>query len=266
MTFLGAKRSRMVLTEETLREADAANRSLSSVPPTTVERLSARNTDGNQVAENYVDVEAGAASDGVLSGGSLESEGYGRLPSSRTVFSGPVAVAAGPNGNGAAPAILEHDGQNLPQNTPGRHVQGYASEASPVASPRTASFDVVRGEHPSFVLTERSAGSSLVSPRARSMAAAERCAFATQAAEAYRQRTAIPFPALSLTFRNIEYSVPLPKKAEVDPKSVPQEGLHAGKLRLLTGISGVFRPHVLTALMGASGTGVLLRQIHLVDH
>jgi hypothetical protein len=36
---------------------------------------------------------------------------------------------------------------------------------------------------------------------------------------------------------------------------VPSSGPHAGNLRLLKGINGVFRPHVLTALMGASGAG-----------
>lgn len=36
---------------------------------------------------------------------------------------------------------------------------------------------------------------------------------------------------------------------------IPTEGPHAGALRLLKGINGVFRPGVLTALMGASGAG-----------
>ena len=34
-----------------------------------------------------------------------------------------------------------------------------------------------------------------------------------------------------------------------------QEGPHAGQLLLLKGITGSFRPRVLTALMGASGAG-----------
>jgi ABC-type multidrug transport system ATPase subunit len=33
------------------------------------------------------------------------------------------------------------------------------------------------------------------------------------------------------------------------------EGPHAGQLMLLKGITGSFRPKVLTALMGASGAG-----------
>ena len=36
---------------------------------------------------------------------------------------------------------------------------------------------------------------------------------------------------------------------------MPSSGPHAGNLRLLKSINGVFRPHVLTALMGASGAG-----------
>ena len=35
----------------------------------------------------------------------------------------------------------------------------------------------------------------------------------------------------------------------------PSEGPHAGQLLLLKGITGSFRPRVLTALMGASGAG-----------
>lgn len=83
----------------------------------------------------------------------------------------------------------------------------------------------------------------------------ERHSFAQQAAEQYRKRTAIDFPTLVMTFRNVEYSVPLPKDADATPDSVPSSGSHAGQLRLLRGISGVFRPGVLTALMGASGAG-----------
>ena len=58
-----------------------------------------------------------------------------------------------------------------------------------------------------------------------------------------------------LTFRNVEYSVPLPPDTEAGPDEVPQSGPHAGQLRLLQNIDGVFRPFVLTALMGATGSG-----------
>ncbi|GAQ78767.1 pleiotropic drug resistance protein [Klebsormidium nitens] len=56
----------------------------------------------------------------------------------------------------------------------------------------------------------------------------------------------LPFQPLALTFDNMWYSVDMPK------------GIDAGgetKLKLLKGISGSFRPGVLTALMGVSGAG-----------
>lgn len=42
--------------------------------------------------------------------------------------------------------------------------------------------------------------------------------------------------------------------AEVRAAAV-SEGPHAGQLRLLDSIDGAFKPHVLCALMGASGAG-----------
>jgi len=42
------------------------------------------------------------------------------------------------------------------------------------------------------------------------MRASQRISFASQQAEVYQQRTALPFKPATLTFRNVEYSVPLP--------------------------------------------------------
>lgn len=95
---------------------------------------------------------------------------------------------------------------------------------------------------------------SFYSPQ-RFLPASERLSFSSQAADEYRRRTALPFVPLVLTFRNVEYSVPIPKSADIDRAAVPSSGPHAGQLRLLKNIDGVFRPHVLTALMGASGAG-----------
>lgn len=48
--------------------------------------------------------------------------------------------------------------------------------------------------------------------------------------------------------------VPLsPQDADKSRADVPSSSPHAGQLRLLKGIDGVFRPSILTALMGASG-------------
>lgn len=64
----------------------------------------------------------------------------------------------------------------------------------------------------------------------------------------------LSFKRLCLTFKDVRYSVPIPKEDAGAPVYT-QEGPHAGQLMLLKGITGCFRPGVLTALMGASGAG-----------
>ncbi|KAK2076468.1 hypothetical protein QBZ16_000993 [Prototheca wickerhamii] len=68
-------------------------------------------------------------------------------------------------------------------------------------------------------------------------------------------RGALPFRPMAMTFKDIAYSVPVPKGMDISAADVPQEGEHSNALRLLSGINGVFKPGVLTALMGASGAG-----------
>ncbi|KAL4195313.1 hypothetical protein AMTRI_Chr05g72720 [Amborella trichopoda] len=58
----------------------------------------------------------------------------------------------------------------------------------------------------------------------------------------------LPFTPLSLSFDNIRYSVDMPKEMKA-------EGVTQERLELLKGVSGAFRPGVLTALMGVSGAG-----------
>ncbi|KAF7025963.1 hypothetical protein CFC21_038106 [Triticum aestivum] len=58
----------------------------------------------------------------------------------------------------------------------------------------------------------------------------------------------LPFTPLSLTFEDIRYSVDMPEE-------VKAQGVKEDRLELLKGISGSFRPGVLTALMGVSGAG-----------
>uniref|UniRef100_A0A7N2KZZ9 ABC transporter domain-containing protein n=1 Tax=Quercus lobata TaxID=97700 RepID=A0A7N2KZZ9_QUELO len=58
----------------------------------------------------------------------------------------------------------------------------------------------------------------------------------------------LPFTPISLTFKDIRYSVTMPKAIEV-------QGVSQNRLELLKGVSGAFRPGVLTALMGISGAG-----------
>ncbi|XP_042516397.1 pleiotropic drug resistance protein 1-like [Macadamia integrifolia] len=58
----------------------------------------------------------------------------------------------------------------------------------------------------------------------------------------------LPFKPISLTFEEIRYSVDMPKEMKA-------QGITEDRLELLKGVSGAFRPGVLTALMGVSGAG-----------
>ncbi|OQU85489.1 hypothetical protein SORBI_3004G254100 [Sorghum bicolor] len=58
----------------------------------------------------------------------------------------------------------------------------------------------------------------------------------------------LPFIPLSITFLNVRYSVDIPQEMK-------EKGRIGGQIVLLKGVSGAFRPGVLTALMGVSGAG-----------
>ncbi|KAI4316280.1 hypothetical protein L6164_024275 [Bauhinia variegata] len=58
----------------------------------------------------------------------------------------------------------------------------------------------------------------------------------------------LPFQPLALTFDEIRYSVDMPQEMK-------NQGVFEDRLELLKGVSGAFRPGVLTALMGVSGAG-----------
>ncbi|XP_057969768.1 pleiotropic drug resistance protein 1-like [Malania oleifera] len=58
----------------------------------------------------------------------------------------------------------------------------------------------------------------------------------------------LPFAPHSITFDEIRYSVDMPQEMK-------NQGVLEDRLELLKGISGAFRPGVLTALMGVSGAG-----------
>ncbi|KAK9141589.1 hypothetical protein Syun_010989 [Stephania yunnanensis] len=58
----------------------------------------------------------------------------------------------------------------------------------------------------------------------------------------------LPFQPLSITFDQITYSVDMPQEMK-------NQGITEDRLELLKGVSGAFRPGVLTALMGVSGAG-----------
>ncbi|KAL8230374.1 hypothetical protein R6Q57_000152 [Mikania cordata] len=58
----------------------------------------------------------------------------------------------------------------------------------------------------------------------------------------------LPFEPHSITFDDVKYSVDMPQEMK-------DQGLDEDRLLLLKGVSGAFRPGVLTALMGVSGAG-----------
>ncbi|KDP41963.1 hypothetical protein JCGZ_26981 [Jatropha curcas] len=58
----------------------------------------------------------------------------------------------------------------------------------------------------------------------------------------------LPFEPHSITFEDIRYSVDMPQEMK-------NQGVTEDRLELLRGVSGAFRPGVLTALMGVSGAG-----------
>ncbi|KAK1306973.1 Pleiotropic drug resistance protein 3 [Acorus calamus] len=63
-----------------------------------------------------------------------------------------------------------------------------------------------------------------------------------------RRGMVLPFTPYSITFDNIRYSVDMPQEMKA-------QGIDQDRLELLKGVSGSFRPGVLTALMGVSGAG-----------
>ncbi|CAK9185484.1 unnamed protein product, partial [Ilex paraguariensis] len=58
----------------------------------------------------------------------------------------------------------------------------------------------------------------------------------------------LPFEPLYITFDDIKYAVDMPQEMKA-------QGILEDRLELLKGVSGAFRPGVLTALMGVSGAG-----------
>nr|GEV19098.1 pleiotropic drug resistance protein 1-like [Tanacetum cinerariifolium] len=58
----------------------------------------------------------------------------------------------------------------------------------------------------------------------------------------------LPFEPHSITFNDVRYSVDMPQEMR-------EQGVDENRLLLLKGVSGAFRPGVLTALMGVSGAG-----------
>ncbi|XP_049378611.1 pleiotropic drug resistance protein 2 [Solanum stenotomum] len=63
-----------------------------------------------------------------------------------------------------------------------------------------------------------------------------------------RKRMVLPFQPLSLAFNHVNYYVDMPAEMKT-------QGIDEDRLQLLQDVSGVFRPGILTALVGVSGAG-----------
>ncbi|XVE63543.1 hypothetical protein DITRI_Ditri07aG0028400 [Diplodiscus trichospermus] len=70
----------------------------------------------------------------------------------------------------------------------------------------------------------------------------------SEASQPRKQGMVLPFQPLAITFEDMRYSVGMPQEMKA-------QGVLEDRLELLKGVSGTFRPGVLTALMGVSGAG-----------
>ncbi|VAH79294.1 unnamed protein product [Triticum turgidum subsp. durum] len=76
----------------------------------------------------------------------------------------------------------------------------------------------------------------------------QNCATSNVDSSSRRKGMVLPFAQLSLSFNAVKYSVDM-------PQAMSAQGVTDDRLVLLKGVSGSFRPGVLTALMGVSGAG-----------
>ncbi|XP_044481157.1 pleiotropic drug resistance protein 1-like isoform X1 [Mangifera indica] len=94
----------------------------------------------------------------------------------------------------------------------------------------------------------RSGGAIQLSNHASSSSHCSHSETTVQPSHQKKKGMVLPFQPHSITFDEISYSVDMPKEMKL-------QGVVEDKLLLLNGLSGAFRPGVLTALMGVSGAG-----------
>ncbi|MHA4801771.1 hypothetical protein ACX0E5_16205, partial [Enterococcus faecium] len=70
----------------------------------------------------------------------------------------------------------------------------------------------------------------------------------TEADRSRKRGMVLPFESLSISIDEIRYAVDMPQEMKA-------QGITEDRLELLKGVSGSFRPGVLTALMGVTGAG-----------
>ncbi|XP_062165228.1 pleiotropic drug resistance protein 1-like isoform X1 [Alnus glutinosa] len=106
---------------------------------------------------------------------------------------------------------------------------------------------VISGEKPVEKLSQNEKGANFK----RSVSSGSACATSSSSIVANRNKKGgmvLPFVPLLLSFDEISYAVDMPQEMKA-------QGFIEERLELLKGVSGAFRPGVLTALMGVSGAG-----------
>uniref|UniRef100_F6H3T2 ABC transporter domain-containing protein n=1 Tax=Vitis vinifera TaxID=29760 RepID=F6H3T2_VITVI len=89
-------------------------------------------------------------------------------------------------------------------------------------------------------------GARIQSGSSRSLSA--RVGSITEADQSRKRGMVLPFEPLSISFDEIRYAVDMPQEMKA-------QGITEDRLELLRGVSGSFRPGILTALMGVTGAG-----------
>ncbi|KAJ8466246.1 hypothetical protein OPV22_028798 [Ensete ventricosum] len=129
-------------------------------------------------------------------------------------------------------------------------------------NPNGSSKDIIADEEleskkKNSLLSDRSERFELIERRMRSatlditdIAAGRRNSSDNFSSSVYpiRRGMVLPFQPLSLVFSHVNYYVDMPAEMK-------SQGIEEDRLRLLTDVSGAFRPGVLTALVGVSGAG-----------
>ncbi|KAK9690326.1 hypothetical protein RND81_09G120100 [Saponaria officinalis] len=96
---------------------------------------------------------------------------------------------------------------------------------------------------------EKNDGNSAVELRPQGLSQGNKGEIVSEPAhETKRKGMVLPFEQHWITFDEVRYSVDMPQEMK-------EQGVVEDKLELLKGVSGSFRPGVLTALMGVSGAG-----------
>ncbi|XP_022959810.1 pleiotropic drug resistance protein 1-like isoform X1 [Cucurbita moschata] len=120
---------------------------------------------------------------------------------------------------------------------------------NPLIMPRAAKPQVSESNEEEFEIRNTPSCENLAANGSESMRVASQAwNEATDKATCNKRKKVVPFNQYVLTFDEIVYSVDMPEEMK-------SQGVMEDKLVLLKGVSGAFKPGVLTALMGVSGAG-----------